>query len=125
MPRLRLTGPARTDIARLLDWSTEHFAVAGRRRYEALIETALRDIATDPRRAGSREEPGLGPGRRIYHLRLSRDRAKGRHGIVRSPRHILVYRVLEEEDLVVVLRVLHDAMDLVRHVRPESGEENL
>jgi plasmid stabilization system protein ParE len=41
---------------------------------------------------------------------------------VRSPRHILVYRVLDEEDLVAVLRVLHDAMDLVRHVRSESAE---
>ena len=122
MPCLRLTGPARTDIARLLDWSAEHFGVAGRRRYETLIETALRDIAADPRRIGSREEPALGPSRRIYHVRLSRERAKVQHGSVRSPRHILVYRILEEEDLVVVLRVLHEAMDLLRHVQPESGK---
>ena len=121
-PRLRLTVPARTDIADLLDWSAEHFGASGRRGYEALIKTALRDIAADPARLGSREESRLGPGRRVYHIRLSRDRAKGRHGIVRSPRHILVYRMLEKEDVVLVLRVLHDAMDLVRHLDPPAPE---
>ena len=78
MLRIRLTLPARRDIADLLDWSAEHFGPAGGRRCEALVETALRDIATDPARTGSREEPQLGPGLRIYHLRLSRDRAKAK-----------------------------------------------
>lgn len=76
MLRLRLTHPARRDIADLLDWSAEHFGAAGRRRYEALLEAALRDIAADPGRPGSREEPQLGPDLRIYHIRLSRDRAR-------------------------------------------------
>jgi toxin ParE1/3/4 len=44
MLRLRLTLPARKDIAALLDWSADHFGAAGRRRYEALLDTALRDI---------------------------------------------------------------------------------
>lgn len=116
MPHLRLTIPARQDVADLLDSSAEHFGAAGRLRYEALLDVAFRDIATDPSRAGSREEQRLGPGRRVYHIRLSRDRAKKKTGVVRSPRHILVYRVLDEENVVLVLRVLHDAMDLVRHV---------
>lgn len=120
MPRLRLTAPARRDIAALLDWSAEHFGAAGRRRYEALLEAALRDITADPLRAGSREEPKLAPGLRIYHLRQSRDRAKLREGAVRSPRHILIYRRTSEE-IVTVLRVLHDAMDLVRHVPTVRG----
>jgi toxin ParE1/3/4 len=121
MLRIRLTLPARRDIADLLDWSAEHFGPAGRRRYEALLETALRDIAADPARTGSREETQLGPGLRIYHLRLSRDRAKAKFGIVRSPRHILLYRSQPKENVVSVLRVLHDAMDLVRHFRTESS----
>lgn len=114
MPRLRLAAPARTDIAGLLDWSAEHFGQAGRLRYEALLETALKDIAAEPGRAGSREEPQLAPGLRICHLRLSRRRAIEK-SIVRSPRHVIVYRA--ERDLVVVLRVLHDAMDIARHLR--------
>jgi toxin ParE1/3/4 len=120
MLRIRLTLPARRDIADLLDWSAEHFGPAGRRRYEALLETALRDIAANPARSGSREETQLGPGLRIYHLRLSRDRAKAKFGVVRTTRHILLYRCQPKENVVTVLRVLHDAMDLVRHVQTES-----
>ena len=122
MARLRIALPAAHDIAALLDWSDERFGAAGRRRYERLVETALRDIASDPERHGSREQPELGPGRRVYHLRQSRERARTSDGIVRSPRHILVYRPVKP-DLVVVLRVLHDAMDLVRQLQPGSGED--
>jgi toxin ParE1/3/4 len=121
MLRIRLTLPARRDIADLLDWSAEHFGAAGRRRYEALAETALRDIAADPARTGSREETQLGPGLRIYHRRLSRDRAKAKFGVVRSPRHILLYRSRPKENVVTGVRVLHDAMDLVRHIRAGSS----
>jgi toxin ParE1/3/4 len=120
MPRLRLTGSAKRDIAHLLDWSLERFGLTGRRRYEALVEAALLDIAQNPHRAGSREEPQLGPGLRIYHIRLSRDRAKEAGRGVRSPRHILLYRSVPEHDIVVVLRVLHDAMDIVRHLPTEE-----
>jgi toxin ParE1/3/4 len=122
MPHVRLTAPARHDIARLLDWSAENFGAAGRRRYQLLINTALRAIAADPNRAGSRDEPRIGLGRRIYHLRHSRERAKGPDGAVRLPRHNLIYRVLETADVVIVLRVLHDAMDLSRHI-PSSADD--
>ena len=43
MPHLRLTIPARQDVADLLDWSAEHFRAAGRLRYEALLDVAFRD----------------------------------------------------------------------------------
>jgi toxin ParE1/3/4 len=116
MARLRLTGPAVQDIASILDWSAGHFGDASRRRYEALIETALRDVADEPGRPGSRELPeAFGPGRRVYHLRLSRDRVRMSGGRVDAPRHMLVYRTIPPET-VVILRVLHDAMDLVRHL---------
>jgi toxin ParE1/3/4 len=116
MARLRLTGPAKRDIASILDWNAEHFGDAGRRRYEALIETALRDVATEPLRRGSRElPPAFGQGYRMHHLRLSRDRARTAGSGVGVPRHLLVYRVVPPE-MVVILRVLHDSMDLLRHL---------
>lgn len=121
MPRLRLTAPAESDIAALLDWSSERFGAIPRRRYEALVETALRDVAENPLRPGSREERALGAGRRIYHLRHSRDRARTSEGMVQSPRHFVVYRVVSRE-LVVILRVLHDSMDLARHLPGDNGE---
>ena len=47
-------------------------------------------------------------------------------GIVRQPRHFLVYRL--EPGLVVVGRVLHDALELVRlelvrHLYPDTAWE--
>ncbi len=53
MASLRLTGPAASDIAELLEWSEETFGTPARRRYEALIAAALKDVAQDWQRAGS------------------------------------------------------------------------
>jgi toxin ParE1/3/4 len=39
-------------------------------------------------------------------------------GTVHRPRHFLIYRV--EPALVAVGRVLHDAMELTRHLDPEA-----
>ena|SRR5271166_745444 len=115
MAGFRLTEPAERDIADLLDWSGEVFGLAARQRYEALVAAALRDIARDWQRVGSVRRDDLGAGWRIYHLRHSRQRARARRGLVKSPRHILVYR-LAANDVVTVLRVLHDSMDLARHL---------
>jgi toxin ParE1/3/4 len=41
--------------------------------------------------------------------------------LVRRPRHFLVYRT--EPKLVVIGRVLHDAMELARHLDPETSWE--
>lgn len=48
---------------------------------------------------------------RLYHLRHSRTRGTPD---VRRPRHFLIYR--QENDVTIVLRLLHDAMDLPSHL---------
>ena len=115
MASIRLTGPAASDIAELLEWSEETFGTLARRRYEALIATALKDIAQDWQRAGSVRRDDLKTGCRAFHLRHSRSRAKVGGGVVQSPRHILVYRLVPG-DIVVILRVLHESMDPPRHL---------
>ena len=77
--------------------------------------TALRDIATQPDRIGSIERPELGKGVRSWHLRLSRERARTAPGVVRQPGHFLIYRT--ENGLVVIGRLLHDAMEMVQHLK--------
>jgi toxin ParE1/3/4 len=118
MLRYRLSAAAQADILEILGWSEDQFGEPARLRYERLIVAALRDVATRPERPGSLERPELGPGVRSWHLRLSRDRTSARSGVVRNPRHFIVYRI--EPDLLVVGRVLHDAMELVRHMSPEA-----
>ncbi|HPB73357.1 MAG TPA: hypothetical protein PLX71_10305, partial [Phycicoccus sp.] len=58
--------------------------------------------------------PDLGDGVFAWHLARSRTHPRGRR--VRNPRHFLICR--REGDLLVVGRVLHDAMDLSQHVDP-------
>jgi len=119
MTRYRLSAAAQSDIEGILAWSHEQFGAAARKRYEALIAAALRDIAAEPDRPGSIERPELGAAVRSWHLRLSRERARTAAGIVRQPRHFLIYRM--ESGLVAVGRVLHDAMELRRHLDQESS----
>jgi toxin ParE1/3/4 len=111
-PQYRLSQAAQADIVRILVWSEQEFGPAARDRYQALIATGLRDIAERPPRGEARTCPDLGAGVFVWHLRQSKNRVPG--GRVHRPRHFLVYRL--DGDLVVVGRVLHDAMQLDRHV---------
>jgi len=81
----------------------------------------MRDVAAAPRRIGSIERPELGEGVLSYHLRYSRDRARHESGIVRQPRNLLLYKTLQPE-LVGIGRILHDAMELERHLPSDYGD---
>jgi toxin ParE1/3/4 len=117
MLHYRLADAAQVDVINILAWTHEQFGEAARLRYEKLIVAALRDVATQPDRPGSIARPELGAGVRSWHLRLSRDHAGTGADAVRRPRHFLVYRL--EPALLVVGRVLHDAMEMARHL--EAG----
>lgn len=121
MIRYRLSDAAQADVISILAWTQEQFGEAARLRYESLVVAALRDVATQPDRPGSIERPELGAGVRSWHLRLSRDHVRTGEPAVRRPRHFLVYRA--EPALLVVGRVLHDAMELERHVNRETAWE--
>jgi toxin ParE1/3/4 len=108
----RLSRAAEADIIDLLAWIHDQFGEQARQRYEKLIAAAIRDIAKEPTRSGSVERPELGIGVRSWHLRGSRYHNAG--DVVRRPRHFLIYRV--ENDLLIIGRILHDAMELHRHV---------
>jgi toxin ParE1/3/4 len=121
MVRYRMSDAAQADVIDILAWTQEQFGEAARLRYESLLVAALRDIATQPDRPGSVDRPELGAGVRSWHLRLSRDHAGTGPAAVRKPRHFLIYRV--QPGLLVVGRVLHDAMELARHLDPEASWE--
>ena len=115
----RLSAAAQADLVEILAWTYEQFGESARERYAALIVAALRDISAQPDRAGSIQRPELGEGLRSWHLRLSREHV--RMATVRRPRHFLIYRT--ENGRVVIGRVLHDAMELTRHMEPEHSWE--
>jgi plasmid stabilization system protein ParE len=54
MRRVRVTGPARRDIAKILERSGAGFGDQALRRYRRLFEQALQDLGDDAARAGVR-----------------------------------------------------------------------
>jgi toxin ParE1/3/4 len=122
MADFRLSPAAQADIVDLLAQTQERFGELGRLRYERLLVTALRDLAVDPDRIGTVRRPELGDNVCSYHLRYSRDRARHESGIVRRPRHLLLFR-LTRFDLIGIGRVLYDAMEIERHLPSSYGDE--
>ena len=112
--RIELAEPAARDFDEIIDWTLASFGEDATIRYADLIAKALEDSESDPLRVGSQSRPELPAGVLVYHLALSRDRARSGLGIVKNPRHFVVYQV--RAPLVVVLRLLHDAQDLPRHI---------
>jgi toxin ParE1/3/4 len=118
MARYRLSALAELDIETILEWTHEQFGDKARVRYEALLIRAIMDVTERPERAGSRDRSEIAASARTYHLRHSRDRVKKGVGRVQQPRHFLLYRTAKDGH-VEIGRVLHDGMDLARHLPDE------
>lgn len=112
MRQIRLSGSAQQDISGLLAHSAAMFGPRARERYASLIVAALRDAASDDEELITTLRPELGPDVRTWHLARSRTTSAG--GLVKRPRHLLVYRL--DGEFMLVARVLHDSMDLPQHV---------
>jgi len=105
---------AESDLSDILARSYWRFGELGRERYETLIFAAIADIARFPDHPASKQHPSYGRGVRSWHLRLSRSHIPPDVGRVESPRHVLFYRVMG--GVVVIGRLLHERMDLKRHL---------
>ncbi|NNM74712.1 type II toxin-antitoxin system RelE/ParE family toxin [Enterovirga sp. DB1703] len=81
--------------------------------YTELIEAAICDLAVDPERIGSRPRPELGRAMRSLHLSHVAGRQRG-------ARHEIYYRVQAAkggQPELVIMRILHDAMDPAGRVK--------
>lgn len=101
-----------------LAWTTQRFGRGAQERYERLLSSALIALLTDPERLGTAARPEFGEGVRSYHLA----HLKRGSGVAR-PRHLILYRI-GDAGVVEVGRVLHDAMELERHVHFEFPLES-
>ena len=101
---------AQADIVNVLAWTAQRFGDQTSPRYEQLLSNALRDLCTEPLRLGHPARPELSDGVRSYHLRHSRKRSD-----ITRTRHLILYRIAGDS-IVEVGRVLHDAIELERHV---------
>jgi toxin ParE1/3/4 len=106
--QVRLTTAARADYRDVLRWTAEHFGELQATRYQEMLDDALRGLSGGPSIPGVRRRDDLDPG--VLLLHVSRGTRKGRHLIA-----FAVERVGDHQ-AIVVLRILHDAMDLARHL---------
>ena len=109
---MRLTAVAEADFEEILRWTADQFGEAQARTYAETISVALNDLAAGPAIVGARKRDDILKG--MLTLHVARKSRKGRHFIMfrvgRTPEH----KVIE------VLRLLHDAMDLQRHLPPNE-----
>jgi toxin ParE1/3/4 len=115
MGRFRLARPAQIDLAKILATSAERWGAEGRQRYAAVLAGAMRQVADEPEGPLTKKRTELRSGIRSFHVRYARvDAAK-----VRRPVHVLYYRVARE-DVIEIVRVLHEKMDPSRHLDEPS-----
>ena len=115
MRTFRIAQHAQVDIESISIWTAKKFGDAAAYRYERLIAQVIVDITTAPGRQGVAQLAGVDGTILAYHLRHSRTRVKQATFQVKHPRHFVVFKVLDV-DVIVILRVLHDVMDLASHL---------
>lgn len=110
--KVRLAAAAEADVRAIFLWTVEHFGVEQARRYRATIFAAFRDLDDGPEAAGVRDRAEVGRGLKSLHV--------ARHG--RRGRHLILFTA-GAENRIQILRILHDSMDLARHLPGEHGEK--
>ena len=117
-----LSSAAEQDIVSILAWSQREFGEHACLRYEALLTQALLDLAANFDRVGVAKRDCICVGACTYHLWHSRLNVSESTGRVFKPRHFLLFR--RAADRIEIGRVLHDSMDLQRHLPLEYLDES-
>jgi toxin ParE1/3/4 len=109
--RVRLGAEAELDFANILKWTTETFGARRSRLYRDTIVQAIGELVNGPEVAGSKARDEIKRGLRTLHI--------ARHG--RRGRHFLLYRAAPGR-IIEIVRILHDGMELRRHLPSASDE---
>jgi toxin ParE1/3/4 len=109
---VRLTANAENDFEDILRWTASQFGERQARRYAGILSSAIGELAAGPVATGVKERNEIMTGLHTLHI--------ARRG--RNARHFVMFRVADEQSgqFIEVLRILHDGMDLARHVSRES-----
>jgi len=105
--RVVLGSEAEKDFVRILAFTRDTFGSRQEAIYETTILAAIAELDAGPDVLGSLARDDLRPGVRSIHVAR-----QGRRG-----RHFIIYRA-GQGNVIDVIRILHDAMDLARHVPP-------
>jgi len=99
---LALGAEAERDFANIVTWTAEQFGARQAEAYTDLLLAAVETLARDPLGGATKaRDNDIGAGFRSLH-------------VARPGRHILLYRL--EGERVLIVRILHDSMELSRHL---------
>ena len=109
---VRLSASAEADFRQILRWTSNHFGTMQAKIYAETLSSAMQALCAGPTIIGAIERPEIGANIRTLHI--------ARNG--RKGRHIIVFRISGPEGSkeIDILRVLHDSMDLERHLPPQG-----
>lgn len=106
---VRLARQAERDLHDISRWTAENFSQQQAVFYAETIMQAIESLESGPEIPGARARDEIAPGICTLHVAQ-----RGRKG-----RHFVVFR--EGGDRIIdVLRLLHDSMDLARHIPATS-----
>lgn len=103
--KVRLTARAAADFDAIVAWTEEQFGIKQSMSYEETLIAALQLLNDGPSVIGAKPRDDITPG--LLTLHISR---RGKHA-----RHFILFRGTETQT-IEVLRILHDGMDLTRHL---------
>ena len=114
--RVRLTAAGEADIRDIVRWTANRFGATQARAYADTLSRAIRALAEGPAVLGAGRREDIAKDVMAVHVAR-----RGRRG-----RHVVLYRVgaPEKPPVIDVLRVLHDTMDLPRHVGETKDEDS-
>jgi toxin ParE1/3/4 len=103
-----LAAAAEDDFQDVLRWTAEHFGDRQARVYARTLSMAFEALAAGPTVVGAKARNDIAKGLFMLHV--------ARHG--RKGRHFVMFRIGHDQgrDVIEILRLLHDAMDLPRHL---------
>ncbi|WP_151445825.1 type II toxin-antitoxin system RelE/ParE family toxin [Lacisediminimonas profundi] len=110
---VRLSASAERDYRQILHWTVENFGSIQARSYAGIVSAAIDSLTAGPEIIGAKVRTEIGPD--ILTLHVARNGRKGRH--------FIIFRVERgpERKNIEVLRLLHDSMDLERHLPPTTS----
>lgn len=109
--KVELSGDAERDFAAIVEWSAEHFGARQAQIYSQTLIAAITALATSQEPKDSRARDDVLAGLRSLHV--ARGKRRGRHFIIYQPR----------KGAVLIVRILHDSMDIARHITPGDKEK--
>jgi len=103
---VRLSAAAEADYDAILGWTDQRFGAAQAAACADALAASLARLEGGPAIPGARQRDEIAAGLLSVH-------------VGRRARHLILFRVADAADRTIdVLRILHDAMDLARHVTP-------